>query len=543
MNKEIYLNEILDQVPRLLGQLNRNPLSITYGCFDRDYWHYRTVDFPCCRKQEAVLLLALLYNLKNKFNPYYKDKKILKWINAALLFWSKIQEKNGSFNEWYPKENSFVGTAFTSYAISEALLVMGDELSNKKYIMKKLKKSIDWLSNEDELRVQNQQGGAILSIYNFYLLTGILRYKKISEHKINLLFNCQNSEGWFMEYGGADIGYLSLMISYLAKYYRKSKDNKALHMLEKSVKFISYFVYPNFSFGGEVGSRNTEYLIPDGFEITSKLIPESAFISEILKKSVKDRETISPFSQDDRYLCYTSYNFLEAYIYSENAKNKIKRKNFEKIFENAGIYVKNDTKFYTVINYLKGTLHVLFKDTKKELFDDGIYLISKKNKNMYSSFIDRNSEIFKKNDGCIIRGKFDRIPEKNMTTITYILFRGFQLTLGRIKKIGLFVKNILRDVLITKKGKLFGKYERDITFDKNQIIIKDKINDFDKLKKVIISPKSSYIYVPSSRYFNIKEISIDGGTIVYNKKPGKRFLEVERLFDINGKKKVSILFK
>ena len=67
----IYLREINEQIPRLLGLLDRNPLSCTYGCFDRQYWHYRTSDFACTRSQEAVLTLALLYN--NKATKYYQS--------------------------------------------------------------------------------------------------------------------------------------------------------------------------------------------------------------------------------------------------------------------------------------------------------------------------------------------------------------------------------------------------------------------------------------------------------------------------------------
>ena len=130
MKREIYIEQMLEQVPRLIGQLNRNPASSTYGCFDREYWHYKTTDFPCCRKQEAVLTLALLYTLKYKNNPYYNNKKILRWINASLNFWETIQEKNGSMNEWYPKENSFVGTAFNAYAISETMLLLGEQINN-----------------------------------------------------------------------------------------------------------------------------------------------------------------------------------------------------------------------------------------------------------------------------------------------------------------------------------------------------------------------------------------------------------------------------
>ena len=90
-----FLEEALSQIPRILGQLNRNPSSRSYGSFDRAYWHYRTNDISSARYQEAVYTLTLLYFSKFEGNDYYKDDKVLEWIRAALYFTSKIQRPNG----------------------------------------------------------------------------------------------------------------------------------------------------------------------------------------------------------------------------------------------------------------------------------------------------------------------------------------------------------------------------------------------------------------------------------------------------------------
>src|SRR5689334_6317799 len=56
-----YLTAALACIPRLLGAVDRNPYRPTYGCFDREYWHYRTSSFPSEMHQEGVLPLALVY--------------------------------------------------------------------------------------------------------------------------------------------------------------------------------------------------------------------------------------------------------------------------------------------------------------------------------------------------------------------------------------------------------------------------------------------------------------------------------------------------
>ena len=60
-HRDWYAFEAMRSLPHLLTLVDRNPLSPTFGCFDREYWHYRTVDFPCGMSQEMCLPLALAW--------------------------------------------------------------------------------------------------------------------------------------------------------------------------------------------------------------------------------------------------------------------------------------------------------------------------------------------------------------------------------------------------------------------------------------------------------------------------------------------------
>src|SRR3972149_6662368 len=61
LSRDLYAREALAYLPRTLCLLDRHPFHATYGCFDRNFWHYRTADFPSAMYQEAVLPLALVY--------------------------------------------------------------------------------------------------------------------------------------------------------------------------------------------------------------------------------------------------------------------------------------------------------------------------------------------------------------------------------------------------------------------------------------------------------------------------------------------------
>jgi len=55
---------LLDRLlPRLLGQVDRDPHSPRYGCCDRGFWLYRLHDFPSGVLQQASLTFAYLDQL------------------------------------------------------------------------------------------------------------------------------------------------------------------------------------------------------------------------------------------------------------------------------------------------------------------------------------------------------------------------------------------------------------------------------------------------------------------------------------------------
>ena len=177
MTTDIYKKTILNSLPRILSNCDRNKYSSSFGCFDRNFWHYKIIDIPSARLQEGVLTLALLY--LDSENSFFQKDYVKKLIEGGLNFWLKIQGKEGSFNEWYPHEKSFVATAFSSYAVSETLILLSD-METKKEIIAGLKKAGDWLLGRRDNQALNQNAGALAALYNIFLLTGEEKYEKKS---------------------------------------------------------------------------------------------------------------------------------------------------------------------------------------------------------------------------------------------------------------------------------------------------------------------------------------------------------------------------
>ena len=89
-------------------------------------------------------------------------------------------------------------------------------------------KRVKHLELEDETgRLANHQALAALAAYNAYLITGDDQARKTAEDRLALTLSWQNKEeGWFQEYEGADPGYHTCSIDFLAKLRKKRMEKE-----------------------------------------------------------------------------------------------------------------------------------------------------------------------------------------------------------------------------------------------------------------------------------------------------------------------------
>ena len=102
----------------LLTLVDRSPFSDTYGCFDRNYWHYKIKDFPTGMSQESIypLALGIKNNIFQNLSDYSHDE-IKNIINYGAKFSLLNQNFNGSVDDYFPFEQAAGATAFSSFAI------------------------------------------------------------------------------------------------------------------------------------------------------------------------------------------------------------------------------------------------------------------------------------------------------------------------------------------------------------------------------------------------------------------------------------------
>ncbi|MBN1883993.1 MAG: hypothetical protein JW876_00550 [Candidatus Krumholzibacteriota bacterium] len=537
--KEVFLQEILGQAPRILGQQCRVPTMRPYGCFDRPFWNYGDYGTPRTRRQEAVLTLALLYTIQHEDNIYFGNRMILEWIRAGIDFYSRIQLRTGAFNELYPNEFNYTSTAFTSYAVSESLILLKDELPARQAYMDTLRKAAAWLSRNGEPLVINHDTGAVIFLYNMYALTGEEKYAKLAETKFEHIAKSQDPEGWFNEYGGPDIGYLSLSMDYLAKYYRKSGNERVLPVLMRAVDFISHFIHPNNTYGGEYASRNTEYLMPDAFEILAPHSETANAIAEVIADAIRGRSAVTPFALDDKFLLYNGYDYLQAYNDNrfETADTGVLPCNrpFFKYFENSRIAVRNDDRIYAIANGNKGgALYAYFKRSGRSLDDSGV-LAHAGDRMLTSCLMNKTNEVEAVENAMRVRGTLGKPFNNEMTEPKYLALRLFMMTFGYFESVSLGVKEFLRKILITRSKSSASRFEREIVFDAETMTIIDRVERFGGLKRIRTGLRLDTIYGEVCRFF--KNAELDGQPYEYEVPAGGRAggtIEITRVFDDSG---------
>ncbi len=300
---QVYLDAAVSQVPRILGLCDREPDSPTFGSFDRPYWHYQTMDFANGRLQEAGLILALLTVTEAEGNPFFASERIKEWALGAVRFWAQSQDRDGSLSEVYPREQSYVATAFSTLAMSETLQVLGSTDRSDA-----VERAAQWLSRNENLVVSNQVAGAIAALDSASRLTGIDQFRSAAQTKLDQLLSQQSPEGWFPEYGGFDIGYNSICLGHLALYAERSDNNDAAAAAERVAEFIDEHIREDGTYDPEPTSRRTQYVYPFGLAQIAR--------SDILARhtqGVIENRVLQPAWMDDRFCIPLTLDYVQAY--------------------------------------------------------------------------------------------------------------------------------------------------------------------------------------------------------------------------------------
>ena len=505
-----YKKFVLDNVPRLISQLDRDPTSLTYGCFDRNHWQYKIRDFSSIVLQQGTLSLALLYSNSFSGNVYYQNQKIRNWAISSLRYWASQQLRDGSFNEYWPNEHGYPPTVFSLFSSAEAFTILRHAMDEQTVSVLQLAfgRASRFLSKKQENGAQNQEIASLAALQSTFIATGDGRLPDIIRTKKCQILEQQSSDGWFAEYGGADIGYLSVSLNYLAEYYRLSNDPTVLDPIENMIEFLQYFIHPDGTVGGEYGSRNTEYFLPGGLEIVAPECPLAGSIADELLKNI-DNPLFLPRSIDDRYLShYILHSYIRALLQYQPRVVKmplpLEKDLFIKKFNDSKIVIVKEDCYYAICNPLKNVLTIY--SNSEEIYNDCGYVAEIGPDVAVTNWLNPEIELTLTEKSITTRGSFFLAPRQIVPTpFSHIPLRISSIIIG--PKMITFLKN---QMILTNK-KMPISFSRKITFLLVSVTIEDTIISKTEIQRLIPSDSNSKRYVPSSKYFQVKELSRELG--------------------------------
>ena len=502
--RDWYAYEALRMMPRIILMVDRNRFSDTYGCFDREFWHYRTVDFPCAMNQEFCLPLALAYKYSFPNNPYQGVERLRELVIAAIRFAEKITHRDGSCDDYFPFERALGANVFTTYAMTESYLEL--ELQEREMV-EFFRLRGQWLiNNEESGQLSNHQALAALALYNVYTVTGERRFLEGSNEYRDVALSWQHDEGWFQEYEGADPGYHSCSISFLAKLWQKSQDASLIKPLQRAVEFASYFLHPDGSYAGEYGSRNSYHFYPHGFEVLGVFEPTAhRMVETYLQRAMPERRRY--FNDDNRMCAHYVYEWMYAWRDYHPERDGVLedyRESTQRWFEGAQLFVTKRDRYYAVVSASKGGCVKVFDQQGPVYSDTGLIGRTKSGEVLVSHLIDEEHQITVDEERCeiIVEGVMSRRRHPLPSPVKQMLFRIMNLSVGRLASD--MVRFILQKVLITGTPRSGVRFRRRIRCGDLGVEIDDTIDlagENIRFEQLAVGSDATSIYVAASNIF------------------------------------------
>lgn len=368
-----YATAAVAAIPRLLGAIDRNPYSPTYGCLDRQYWHYRTASFPSGMYQEGALPLALAFATRMPGNRWFGNARLRELAVAAIRFAAAGSHADGSCDDYYPYERALGAAVFSLQAAARGYQLL--ELDDAA-ILRWLRRRADWLIGHDESgRLANHHALAALGLLRVGHITRLPQYAEAAEQYLDRVLAWQNDEGWFEEYDGADPGYQTVTIDCLAKIRRLTGEQRLDEPLRRAVAFARLFLHPDDSYGGEYGSRGTYHCYPHGFELLAGTNADAADLADGFLRALASGKQAA--FDDDRMFVHRLGNLMEAYAdWSSRRPCAASERPAETAcyLPQAGLLVRSRGTGHTVVSAARGGVFKHFDADAAPVADTGLIL-------------------------------------------------------------------------------------------------------------------------------------------------------------------------
>jgi hypothetical protein len=510
-----YLGLALDQTWRLVSMVDRNPLSTTRGSFSRTHWAWKFSDFPYPRLQEGVYALCRLFETNAPENALAGAPALERSIVAGFEYWASRQHANGAFDEAYPNEQCLAATAFTGFYLGSAYLRIRERIDrvSRERLEATFARAGAWLCANDETHgiLSNHLAVAGVALEVLARICGREEFSKRAMHFRDRILAHQSADGWLLEYDGADIGYGTHGFFYLAVYWQLTACGRTLDALRRFAAFLAYFVHPDGTLGGEYGSRNTEFCYPAGFEIMASVCGASASIASALRESLADRHACGVSSMDE----FNLMPMLNNLWFAHDAAGAIdaaaplpwRGAPFRRRFDDAGLWVANEARYYAILGLSKGGTVSVFDKASRRLTARHGGLVAHGDGRLWTSqdyTRPPNADWSDAGDAVTIEIPWKRLGVPVFTGATFLAFRVFSLTAGRVPAISRWLKALLVRVLIHRRVRPPVRHIRRLSLAEEGVAIDDRLELPRHWLQVDAIEQFTAVHMGSSMYADVR---------------------------------------
>ena len=509
LSENPYAVEIDAVLPRLLALGDTDGLRPTRGLLDRQYWSWKLIDFPNASFQGATNGLSVLL-ATDALADHLSRQSILQRIVDMFAATSGITRSNGSLEEAFPFEQSYCVTAAVAFDLLKALdhapvrLAVGDDLTDR--VISPLSR---FLVRADETHgmISNHLATAAAALYRWHERVGDLAAKRKADLLIERILAHQSEEGWMSEYGGADPGYQTLCLTYLADIVGRPGAPAALApAVGRCLGFLEHFVHPDGSFGGIYGSRATRIYYPGGVAALSAKYPSAARIDARMRRSIEAMSTVPLRAIDQSNLVPMFNSYARALAatpvsppVAESATAPIGRH----MFPQGGLLVDIGPQHHTVISVRKGGVAYHWSKGEPALIDTGIVVEDVRGVLATSQADDFRNTIRVAGDVVEISGRLRRLEHPLPGPWRFAALRILAATVLRFPALNAWIKQILVRYLISGQRADVGGFTRTINLGP-RLSIADRWDNSTTLARRQSGPFTA-IHMASQGYWQVQD--------------------------------------
>lgn len=512
MQPNIYHEEVIKNLPRILALFDRDKTSQSYGLGDRYFWAWGLIDFGNATFQGATHGMAQLWSAD--LWPYKtSQQKFLARIDSLFEGTNTLTRRDGSLEEAFANEGSYCVTALVAFDHLCTLTLLEGALSpiQRQRWQSIIGPLVGFLKSSDETHalISNHLATAIAALVRWYKLTGDKEaLKKAAQLRDRVLAN-QSDEGWFKEYEGADPGYESLCLYYLADVHAQMPEWNLAEVLAKSVLFLSHFAFPDGSFGGVFSSRNTRFFCPAGCLELSKEVPEAGDLSAFMAQAISNQKVITLSAIDEPNLI----PFFNAYCRSASIAKSLDLQSSRPVpacqsspaqiyFEEAGLLIDRGVSHYTVVSTHKGGVVYHFRKGCRDQINGGRVITDPKGMLASTQAYNRGAKIEVTTKVVKVKTPFIQMPKALPSSFKFLVLRIMCLTIFKSRSLREFVKRLLVRHLITKQVTWPVDNER-VVYLGEKLTIEDRAQLDGQYRLIDVSDDFISIHMASKGYWQI----------------------------------------